>query len=85
MFRLFCAILVIALVFMLWDRGTLRGTFSQLPSRSDGSRMGPAETVGAAVDRGLAKTGEAIERAGRKLEHAADRSTRTAQRPRETP
>ncbi len=60
--RLFILILLIALLYVLWDRGTFG-------NRTD---TGPAQHVGEAIDRGVAKAARAVAGVGQKVESAAE-------------
>lgn len=63
--RLILLLLIIGAVYILWDRGAFR-------NRTEGP--GPAQQLGEKLDRGVAKAGEAIERAGSRLQAAAEGS-----------
>ena len=75
MLRLLFVLLVLSAAYVMWDRGAFGNTPRH---RTDSgapphpTQKGPAETVGAAVDRGLAQAGRAVQRAGENLQHAAD-------------
>lgn len=75
MLRLLFLLCVLGVVYVMWDRGAFGNPPHHRTESIDGERAstkGPAETVGAAVDRGLAQAGRAVQRAGENLEHAAD-------------
>lgn len=61
--RLILFLVLIAILYVAWDRGA----FGNHP---DG--VGPGQKLGEVVDRGMAKAGRAVERAGEKVEAAAE-------------
>ncbi|MFN8392853.1 MAG: hypothetical protein U0136_21350 [Bdellovibrionota bacterium] len=83
MFRLLFALMLMALVYVLWDRGYF-GDFGA--SNHSGTRVthageGPGATVGDAVDRGMAKVGRAVERAGQGIQNAATGHSKPGESP----
>ncbi len=69
MSRFLLALLIIAGLYILWDRGAFGNMAGRRTVGAD--TEGPAEKLGEAVDRGVAKAGKAVERAGESIENAA--------------
>jgi len=74
--RLLFLFLIVAAVYILWDRGTFG-------NRTTGP--GPAQKLGESIDRGVAKAGSAIEKMGSRLEEAADHGSTPHPSPYATP
>ena len=76
--RLIVFLIVVFALYVAWDRGMFGTHPHEYSTASNGSlppagsREGPAERVGAVIDRGIAKAGRAIEDAGRNIQHSAD-------------
>ena len=72
MLRFFIVMIVLVVAYVAWDQGAFGN------ARRDSGRdiriagEGPVERVGAAVDKGLAEAGKAVQVAGKKLERAAE-------------
>ncbi len=75
MLRFLLVLVLLAVLYVMWDRGAFgsRGDRRETPiSADERARPGPAQELGAAVDRGIAQAGRAVERAGRDIENAAN-------------
>ena len=79
--RLVVAILILVAIYVAWGNGTFDNLLGRTRSSMSGVPIqtvqpeGPGERAGAAVDRGLANAGRAVQRAGRNIEKAANGMT----------